>query len=113
MKSIRIREAKPDDAGAIAGVHVASWRTTYPGIVPDAYLAGIDVREREGRWRSILDSASQTFTLVAETEVGELVGFVGGGRERSGDKVYRGELQALYLLESYQRKASAVGYSKR
>ena len=39
MKSIRIREAKPDDAGAIAGVHVASWRTTYPGIVPDAYLA--------------------------------------------------------------------------
>ena len=104
MKSIRIREAKPDDAGAIAGVHVASWRTTYPGIVPDAYLAGIDVREREGRWRSILDSASQTFTLVAETEVGELVGFAGGGRERSGDKVYRGELQALYLLESYQRR---------
>ena len=104
VKSIRIREAKLDDAGAIARVHVASWRTTYTGLVTNAYLAGIDVREREGRWRSILDPASQTFTLVAETEEGELVGFAGDGPERTDDKVYRGELQALYLLESYQRR---------
>lgn len=43
-----------------------------------------------------------TFVLVAEDESGTIVGFVSGGRERSGDTTYTGELYAIYLLEPFQ-----------
>jgi hypothetical protein len=68
-----IRRAAPADAGAIAGVHVASWQVAYRGLVRDALLADLSVdrgwRERLGRPD---DGAS--FTLVAERD-GELAGF--------------------------------------
>ena len=38
-----IREATPEDARAIATVHVASWRTTYRGLLRDAYLDSLDL----------------------------------------------------------------------
>ena len=40
---IAIRRARPVDAAAIAAVHVAAWRSTYPGILPDAFLANLSV----------------------------------------------------------------------
>lgn len=42
--------------------------------------------------------------FVAEDESGRIVGFADGGRERSGDPVYDGELYAIYLLQDYQQK---------
>ena len=104
MVNVHIREATVADAAAIARVHVDSWRTTYPGIVPDEYLASLDIEEREGRWRAILRAVSQDFRYVAESQDGEIVGFGGGGPERSNDPVYRGELYAIYLLEESQRR---------
>ena len=101
---IDIREATIADAGAIATVHVASWRTTYPGIVPDEHLASLDVEDRKRRWRLIFDAAGEDFTYVAETQGGEIVGFAGGGPESTGDPVYRGELFFVYLLQTHQRK---------
>ena len=101
---MRIREATVADAAAMSRVHVDSWRTTYPGIVPDEHLASLDVKEREGRWRVILDAVSQDFTYVAESQEGEIVGFAGGGPESSGDSQYRGELYTIYLFEEYQRR---------
>ena len=35
--------ARPADAVAIGAVHVAAWRSTYPGILPDRFLAGLSV----------------------------------------------------------------------
>jgi hypothetical protein len=43
---VLIRRAEPRDAAGIAHVHVASWRTTYRGIVPDSYLDALDEPER-------------------------------------------------------------------
>jgi hypothetical protein len=36
---ITIRRARLSDSVPIAAVHVAAWRSTYPGILPDGYLA--------------------------------------------------------------------------
>ena len=94
---MRIREAQTTDAGAIAKVHVDSWRTTYPGLDSFSY------DQREVAWRDILSSA-EGFTYVAEDDKGMVFGFAGGGPERSGDPVYKGELYAIYLLEEHQRK---------
>ena len=102
---VRIREAVPADAGGITKVHVDTWRTAYAGIVPDEHLAGLSYRNREAVWLQILsrDKPAQC-NLVAETGGGEIVGFAGGGPEREGDEVYRGELYAVYLRQEHQRR---------
>ncbi|EPZ52572.1 hypothetical protein N007_20490 [Alicyclobacillus acidoterrestris ATCC 49025] len=42
--------------------------------------------------------------FVAVNDEGQIVGFADGGRERSGDPSYDGELYAIYLLKEHQRK---------
>jgi hypothetical protein len=33
-----VRVARPDDAAAVAGVHVRSWQQGYRGLLPDDFL---------------------------------------------------------------------------
>ena len=105
-----IREANIGDAAAIARVQVDSWRTTYQGIIPDEHLASLSYERRAEAWQKILsDNAapipeSLDFSYVALNSDKEIIGFAGGGRERSGDPVYKGELYCIYLLYQYQRK---------
>ena len=102
--SIQVRVASPEDAGSIARVHVDSWRTTYAGIVPAEYLAGLSYRDRESLWNRVLSAERPVERgLVAETEGGDVIGFATYGREREGNSTYRGELYAIYLLEDHQR----------
>lgn len=96
-----IRTATQDDAGSISRVHVESWRTTYQGIVPDAFLSGLDVEERAIRWCEVLNSGVRV--LVAEQE-GEVVGFISGGPIREPLEEYDAELAAIYLLLDAQGK---------
>ena len=104
--SMLIREARAGDARAIATVHVASWQTTYRGIVPDDYLAGLSVEQREPRWTVILADttgpAGAACAFVADTGGGRVVGFADGGPRREGDPAFAGELYAIYLLAEYQ-----------
>lgn len=96
-----IREARLEDAAGIAKVYVDGWRTTYPGIVSDEYLANMSYEEHARRWARIL-STSDGFIYVAEDEPGNIVGFIWGGPEHNGDPVYKGELHAIYILKSHQ-----------
>ena len=100
-----IRQAEAKDALGIARVHVDSWRTTYAGIVSDEFLASLSYEGREKMWRDALSSpASQSFLYVAETLEREIAGFASAGPERDRDENYQGEVYALYLLQSQQRK---------
>lgn len=103
-----LRPATPDDAPAIARVHVASWRTTYRGVVPDEYLDGLSVERRETFWRGALEKPGDgAFTLVAlDGDGGSVVGFAHAGATREPDLPYTAELYALYLLKSAQRHGS-------
>jgi ribosomal protein S18 acetylase RimI-like enzyme len=101
--SARLRPARTTDAPAIAKVQVASWRTTYQGLVPAEYLETMTVEEHTTRWARLLrEPAHLELTFVVETAEG-VVGFAMGGRERDGDPRYRGELYAIYLLRESQR----------
>src|SRR5207302_3626345 len=92
------RLAAVDDAGEIARVHVASWRTTYPGLLPDRYLNAMDARDYEESWaRTVRDPYRRSVVFVAE-EAGRIAGFASCGPERDGDGRYEGELYAIYLL---------------
>ncbi|MHB1867740.1 MAG: GNAT family N-acetyltransferase [Nitrososphaerales archaeon] len=102
--TILIRRASVSDASGIARVHVDAWRTTYKGIVPDAYLANLSYDDRERRWQSRLGN-ERNFVFVAEDEnTKQILGFVSGGEVRSKDPEYLGELEAIYLLEGYRGK---------
>ena len=98
------RRARLSDAEDIGAVHVASWRTTYRGIVPADYLASMTVEDHARRWSRLLARpGSLEMTFVVEEE-GRVVGFAMGGSEREGDRRFPGELYAIYLLQEAQRR---------
>ena len=73
---IQVRAAIPEDAASMARVHVDSWRSTYAGIVPAEYLAGLSYRNRESLWKQLLTTDRLgTNCFVADTGGGDIVGF--------------------------------------
>lgn len=100
---VNIREAVPGDAEAIARVHVASWRTTYAGIVAQSYLDGLNVADGARSWERRLLFERVGTTLVAEDEAG-IFGFASGGAPLHPVDGYQGELYAIYLLQSHQQR---------
>jgi GNAT superfamily N-acetyltransferase len=73
--------------------------------MPAKFLADLSYEERETKWVKILSNITQdNFTYIAENEIGQIVGFADGGKERTGDRIYQGELYAIYILEKYQRQ---------
>lgn len=99
-----IRPAKPEDAPAIARVHVDSWRETYAGIVPDDFLANLKVERREAMWSKALRAGGVhgSGIYVAEMSTAQVVGFASGGKCRTPELGFSGELYAIYLMRSHQ-----------
>ena len=97
-----IRSANLTDAPAIARVHVASWRSTYRGLLSDDFLLSLSETGYAERWKRVITERTSK-VYVAEDE-GELVGFSSGGRERAGETGYEGELYAIYVLDNAQRR---------
>lgn len=92
-----IRRATLADAEGIAAVHVAAWRWTYRGQVPDAYLEALSVAERAEAWRSWVRDAVGIRVWVAESSE-RVVGFVIAGPSRDDDaEASTGELYGIYL----------------
>ena len=105
MRPIRIRTAQPEDASGIARVHVDSWRTTYRGIVADDVLEQLSEERRSAFWRrAIGDPGSTGLHFVAVDDEDGVVGFASGGPERDRIDGYSGELFAIYLLSTHQRR---------
>ena len=98
-----IRPADVDDAAAIARVHVASWRSTYRALLPADFLESLTEAAYTDRWRRFISERSSRVYVVEEGSQ-DVVGFASGGLERAGETGYRGELYAIYLLESSKRR---------
>jgi ribosomal protein S18 acetylase RimI-like enzyme len=103
----RLRPATAADAAVIGAVHVAAWRETYRGIVPDAMLAALSVEGRSAMWRAILDdpAASGAVAVFVAEIGGTVIGFGSCGRQRD-DRLaqagFDGEIGAIYLLRAGQ-----------
>lgn len=94
-----VRAAKPGDAPAVAGVHIASWQVAYRGLLPDTLLATLSLEQRTQEWREILAMPRSSRTLVYE-EGDRIVGFASFGPCRDDELIHEGagELYAIYLL---------------
>jgi len=106
--AISFREAKPDDAAALGELHVASWRETYAGLLPDRLLDGLSADARSAMWRAVLEDPARyggTAIFVAEGG-GGIIGFGSCGDQRDAAlkaQGYDGEIGAIYVLQSHQR----------
>jgi GNAT superfamily N-acetyltransferase len=96
-----IRTATPDDARAVAEVHVGSWRHAYRGMLPDEYLERLSVEQREAMWLAAFsDPEDSTGAFVAEDD-GRIVGFASFGPARDEDAPPgTGEVPAIYVEPS-------------
>jgi ribosomal protein S18 acetylase RimI-like enzyme len=98
---ITVRRARLSDAAAIGAVHVAAWRSAYPGILPETYLAGLSAT-RHARTYEASIAAGKT-VLVASPDGGmpRVVGFATVGEARA-DGLGDGEIETLYVLDDFR-----------
>jgi GNAT superfamily N-acetyltransferase len=99
--NVSFREAAVADCMAVARVHVRSWKESFAGLVPQAFLDKMSIEKRANAFRKGFSAESYRM-FVAEASHG-VVGFAdfGAPRENIG---YEAELYAIYLLPEFQRK---------
>jgi ribosomal protein S18 acetylase RimI-like enzyme len=101
----RIRAATVEDSLAIGRLHVAAWRETYRGLIPDSVLDALSEESRTEQWRSGLSrGAKGPIVFVAEGADGSLIGFGAAGPARDPKLGCDSEVTALYVLRSGQRR---------
>ncbi|MGQ0431609.1 MAG: GNAT family N-acetyltransferase [Microthrixaceae bacterium] len=89
-----IRPGTPEDAIAIADVHVRSWQVAYRGIVADAVLDSLNPDDRVSGLRAWLNSPGW---YVLE-DGGGPIGFANAGRSRDEDASPEvAEVTTIYL----------------
>jgi ribosomal protein S18 acetylase RimI-like enzyme len=116
---IAVRRARPADAIAIGRVHVAAWRSTYPGILPDAYLARLSVSRQAAYYDAAIRGATGVFVATASgadlggdggpAGVQRIIGFSTAGRARpssdlGGQRLGEGEIETLYVLDDWREQ---------
>ncbi len=103
-----VRKAKLGDELGIAEVHVASWKTTYAGLIPNSFLSSLSVEKRAAMWAGAIREMQETSNLkavfVCEDGSGRIQGFVAGGVEREPGCGFDSELYAVYLYKEMQQK---------
>jgi ribosomal protein S18 acetylase RimI-like enzyme len=93
---VTIRDARAEDALAVAGVHVRSWQVAYRGLLPDDYLDALQASDRAARYTFGDRRPDSPATIVAI--IGDTVGgFATTGPSRDDDATSAGELYAIYV----------------
>lgn len=99
MKAL-IRRAVPQDAEAIAAVHIQTWQVAYRGQLPDHYLnhLSLELERRAETWRTEISTprSPKHEVWVANAEA-RLHGFVALGPARDLDPNVTGEVYAIYV----------------
>ncbi|MGB6192960.1 MAG: GNAT family N-acetyltransferase, partial [Terracidiphilus sp.] len=91
-----MRLAQPDDAMAVARVHVRSWQAAYRGLIPDAFLDGLRPEDRAQRYDFADPDPLKPKTIVA-LDGPVICGFATISPSRDHDLPAAGELCALYV----------------
>jgi ribosomal protein S18 acetylase RimI-like enzyme len=113
---ISIRKARVADAIAIGAVHVAAWRSAYPGILPDAYLAGLSVTRQAAYYDNAIRSGVGVYVAAASgldlpdaparpdgRLKARVIGFVTAERARV-QGIAEGEIETLYVLDDWRER---------
>ncbi len=108
---IAVRRARPADAPLIGAVHVAAWRSAYPGILPEDYLARLSVSRQAAAYDRQIRSGAGVYVAVASGQDvpdgagARVVGYTTVGRARTrlpGLHPADGEIETLYVLDDWR-----------
>jgi ribosomal protein S18 acetylase RimI-like enzyme len=91
--SFSVRVASPNDAPAIAVVHVVTWQRIYRGIMSDAFLDSLQPWQREPMWQRVLSEGNEQVHVCAGPA--GVVGFSSAGLCR--DSTTGAEIYAIYV----------------
>ncbi|QQG36532.1 MAG: GNAT family N-acetyltransferase [Micavibrio aeruginosavorus] len=104
-----IRSAAPDDAAALARIHIAGWRASYTGLVEKSFLDALDETQRTQDWVKWLSEGVEA--LLAHDGNGNPAGFVSFNRLMTPPPgmspvrpLYTSEILAIYILPDYWRQ---------
>lgn len=104
---IEIRPARLADAAAIGRVHVQAWRSAYPGILPDDYLAALHPSRQAGYYAAAISAGAGVFVASAMADRGteplRVVGFTTVGPARTPG-LGEGEIETLYVLDDWREQ---------
>ena len=90
-----LRTATPEDAEAIAPVHLACWHEAYTGLVPQRRLDELAAQDRVATWRERLQRPEDTTVIATEDE--QVVGLATAGlADEPGLPPYA--LRSLYVV---------------
>ncbi|MGO1972315.1 MAG: GNAT family N-acetyltransferase [Propionibacteriaceae bacterium] len=95
----RVRPAVAADAAGVARVQTLGWQHGYAGLLPDDFLAGLDLEASRRRWRSQLTHADRTtseFVLVDGSET--VLAMMVVGPSTDPDRPTDGSLGHVYAL---------------
>jgi GNAT superfamily N-acetyltransferase len=88
--------ASLQDAEGIAEAHVSAWQTAYRGIVSDAFLDAMSVKDRSTRWRALLDDSDSTILVTKDKD--HVHGFISFGKHREPYAIpEEGEIWTMYV----------------
>jgi len=100
---VTLRHARPQDAIAIASVHVASWQMAYGGLLPAEFLASLSAAARARTWTEILERTPKREATILVAEVnGVIIGFAAVTRTTDGEpEPGTGALRSLYVEPAF------------
>jgi GNAT superfamily N-acetyltransferase len=91
-----LRAAEPEDALAVARVHVRSWQAAYRSLLPDDYLDQLHPEDRAQKYEFANPDPAKPYTILA-AEGESICGFATTMLSRDADLAGFGELCALYV----------------
>ena len=99
---ITVRRPQPDEAAAMAALHVACWRESYEAFLPRALFESLAAEKRHAIWaRQIADPERILWTAYEETEP---LAFINAGAAAEKDRGDAdGEIAALYVRKAFHR----------
>ena len=94
-----VRQAAPEDAEALARLHLECWRETYAHLLSPGFMARQGAEGRLAMWRQLLAGpyAGRHYVVV---DGGTLVGFAGSFPPEDGVRE-QAELWGIYLRASH------------
>jgi len=95
-----VRQARLEDARAIARIEIETWRSTYAGMLPDRVLLGMSERRQIASWASFLRHRPEDVWVAQQGNA--VTGFGNCGAQRDNAIAFAGEIYTLYVLPDQQ-----------
>lgn len=111
-KSIAIRTALRADARRLAAAHIACWKETYAGLIPDDTLDSLDLNARTVLWQNLISARRTRQNVFIALAGSRVVGFASCGPARDTD-LSDWEVYTLYVRKSFQRRGIGTKLWKR